>query len=33
MQKVSYGVRDVLMGEINKTSKSSCGEGGVLGEA
>ena len=33
MQKVSYGVRDVLMGEINETSKTSVGEGGGLGEA
>jgi hypothetical protein len=32
MQNVSYGVREVLLGEITKTSKSSCGEGGVLGE-
>ena len=31
MQKVSYGVREVLLGEITKTSKSSCGEGGVFG--
>ena len=33
MQKVSYGVREVLLGEITKTSKSSCGEGGVLGDS
>jgi hypothetical protein len=33
MQKVSYGVRKVLMGEITKTSKAVAAGGGVLGEA
>jgi hypothetical protein len=33
MYKVSYGVREVLMEEITKTSKSCCGERGVLGVA
>ena len=33
MQKVSYGVREVLLGEITKTSKAVAARGECLGMA